>query len=156
MGSTFNKVAYDPTKDVVVKFYASWDGKSSDLAPEFLTAAKHFLSDPSVLFGEVDIMKNEMEGIDTKDFPKVILFKAGGNGRENVEYKGEMEADKIIAFVEANRGSKLGDSEELWSVCLSHARCRFARSASMVSESREKRGNQIGKIVSISVIEQFN
>ena len=44
--------------DVVVKFYASWDGKSNDLAPEFLTAAKHFLKDSSILFGEVDIMKN--------------------------------------------------------------------------------------------------
>ena len=104
--------------DVVVKFYASWDGKSNDLAPEFLAAAKHFVKDSSVLFGEVDVMKNEMEGIDTKEFPKVILFKAGGNGRESVEFKGEMETYKIIAFVEANRGSKLGDSEELWSVCL--------------------------------------
>ena len=118
MGSTFSKMVYDPSMDVVVKFYASWDGKSSDLAPEFLAAAKHFVKDSSVLFGEVDVMKNEMEGIDTKEFPKVILFKAGGNGRESVEFKGEMEADKIVAFVEANRGSKLGDSEELWSVCL--------------------------------------
>ena len=96
-----------------MKFYASWDGKSSDLAPEFENAANHFLKDPSILFGEVDVMKNEMEGIDTKVFPRVILYKAGGNGKDSVEFTGEMEADKIIEFVEANRGSKLGDSEEL-------------------------------------------
>ena len=53
-------MVYDPSMDVVVKFYASWDGKSSDLAPEFLAAAKHFVKDSSVLFGEVDVMKNEM------------------------------------------------------------------------------------------------
>ena len=113
MGKTFESLVYDPEKDVVVKYHASWDGKSSDLAPVFEEAANHFAGDKGVLFGAVDIMKNEMNGIEISEFPKIIMYKAGGNGRESVEFTGEMSLEEIIAFVDKNRRTKPMESDEL-------------------------------------------
>ena len=104
---------YDPAKDVVVKYHVSWDGKSSELAPVFEEAANHFANDKGVLFGAVDIMKNEMNGIEIPEFPKIILYKAGGNGRESVEFAGEMSPEEIIAFVEKNRRTQPVENDEL-------------------------------------------
>ena len=57
--------------------------------------------------------KNEMPGISSNDFPRVVLYKAGGNGRESVVYEGDFEADSLKRFVETNHHALAGESDEL-------------------------------------------
>ena len=107
-------MGYDRKKDVVVKLFAEWCGRSKDLEPVFEEAAKHFIRDPSIRFIAVDVTKNEMEGINGKEFPQVLLFKSGGDGKQRVDYKGNFEdVDELIRFVNENRESEGLHEDEL-------------------------------------------
>lgn len=102
VGTTFEQFVFDPTKDVVVKFYASWCGKSKDFEPIYEEVAMQYIRDQSILFTEFEATKNEVDGINITEFPTVILYKAGGNGRSSVIYTGTRELDDFKAFLEAN------------------------------------------------------
>lgn len=115
MGTTFEQFVFDPTKDVVVRFYASWCGKSKDFEPIYEEVAMQYIRDKSILFTDFEATKNEVEGYNITDFPTVILFKAGGNGRSTVVYSGSFETDDFKHFIEINHLSS--DNEELYSVC---------------------------------------
>ena len=113
VGTTFDRIVYDVRIDVVVRFFAAFDGKSKDLESVFEDVAKLYVKDTSIAFAEVDVTKNEMPGISSNDFPRVVLYKAGGNGRESVVYEGDFEADSLKRFVETNHHALAGESDEL-------------------------------------------
>lgn len=115
VGTTFEQFVFDPTKDVVVRFYASWCGKSKDFEPIYEEVAMEYIRDKSILFTDFEATKNEVEGYNITDFPTVILFKAGGNGRSTVLYSGSFETDDFKHFIRINHLSS--DSEELYYVC---------------------------------------
>lgn len=115
VGTTFEQFVFDPTKDVVVRFYASWCGKSKDFEPIYEEVAIEYIRDKSILFTDFEATKNEVEGYNITDFPTVILFKAGGNGRSTVLYSGSFETDDFKHFIRINHLSL--DSEELYYVC---------------------------------------
>ena len=113
VGTTFDRIVYDVRRDVVVRFFAAFDGKSKDLESVFEDVAKLYVKDTSIAFAEVDVTKNEMPGISSNDFPRVVLYKSGGNGRESVVYEGDFEADSLKRFVETNHHALAGESDEL-------------------------------------------
>ena len=113
VGTTFDRIVYDAKKDVIVRFFAAFDGKSKDLESVFEDVAKLYVKDTSIAFADVDVTKNEMPGISSNDFPRVILYRAGGNGRESVAYEGAFEEDSLKRFVETNHHSLTEESEEL-------------------------------------------
>ena len=104
VGTTFENVVFDPTKDVVVKFYASWCGKSKDFEPIYEEVAMQYMRDRSILFTEFESTKNEVAGITVNEFPTVIMYKAGGNGRSAIYYTGNRESDDFKTFIQENHG----------------------------------------------------
>ena len=113
MGTSFEKMVNAATKDMVVRFFAAFDGNSKDLEPVFEEVAASYLTDSSIAFAEMDVTKNEVEGVSSFDFPRVILYRVGGHGKDSVEYKGEFEPEALKAFVEENRSSPIASAEEL-------------------------------------------
>ena len=103
----------DATRDMVVRFFTAFDGKSKDLEPVFEEVAASYLMDSTIAFAEMDVTKNEAEGVSSFDFPRVILYRAGGHGKDTAEYKGEFETEALKAFVEENRAHHAADAEEL-------------------------------------------
>merc|ERR1712186_312538 len=59
VGSTFESIVKDPTKDVLVKFYAPWCGHCKKLAPVWDDLGKHYESNPNVVIAKFDATANE-------------------------------------------------------------------------------------------------
>lgn len=100
---------------------AAFDGKSKDLEPVFEEVAASYLKDSTIAFAEMDVTKNEAEDVSSFDFPRVILYRAGGHGKDTAEYKGEFETEALKAFVEENRAHHAADAESC--SCLSPLSC---------------------------------
>jgi len=52
--SNFDAIALDPTKDVLVEFYAPWCGHCKHLAPDYEKVAAAFVNEPNVVVAKVD------------------------------------------------------------------------------------------------------
>ena len=100
---------YDVKKTVVVKYYASWCGKSKDFEPVYEEVASLYSKDLSILFTEFEATKNEVEGIQVNEFPTVIVYKNGG--KTQIVYEGNREVDDFKEFIMKNHST--GESEEL-------------------------------------------
>lgn len=134
VGSSFERIVYDVKKNVLVRFYAPWDGKSADFEASYVEVATEFMFDSSVLFADFDQTKNEVDGFEFDHFPVFVLFKAGGNGREHVKYEGPLEKEALKQFVQTNMVRF--EESELCLVCCEHA-------VSSVLLEQWKRGNQM-------------
>lgn len=140
VGSSFDRIVYDTKKNVVVRFYAPWDGKSADFEASYVEVATEFISDSSILFADFDQTKNEVNGFEFDHFPVIILFKAGGNGREHVQYEGPLEKEALKQFVQTN--AVHFEESELYPVC-----CKQA--VESVVFVKWKRGNRMTEMVDI-------
>lgn len=139
VGSSFDRIVYDTKKNVVVRFYAPWDGKSADFEASYVEVATEFISDSSILFADFD-QTNEVNGFEFDHFPVIILFKAGGNGREHVQYEGPLEKEALKQFVQTN--AVHFEESELYPVC-----CKQA--VGSVVFVKWKRGNRMTEMVDI-------
>ena len=140
VGSSFDRIVYDTKRNVVVRFYAPWDGKSADFEASYVEVATEFISDSSILFADFDQTKNEANGFEFDHFPVIILFKAGGNGREHVQYEGPLEKEALKQFVQTN--AVHFEESELYPVC-----CKQA--VGSVVFVKWKRGNRMTEMVDI-------
>lgn len=111
MGTTFEEIVYNTKKNVVVRFFAPWCGKSSDFQPIYEEVAKSFLMDSSIMFTDFDMTKNEVDGFEYREFPVILFFK---KGKEYVMYQGELEKEPFQRFIEDNL---LSYESELSIVC---------------------------------------
>jgi protein disulfide-isomerase-like protein len=53
----FDQVVLDPTKDVLVEFYAPWCGHCKQLAPTYDKLATVFKQEPEVVIAKIDADK---------------------------------------------------------------------------------------------------
>ncbi|CAE7262187.1 pdi-2 [Symbiodinium sp. KB8] len=114
VGKSFEAVALDESKDVLVEFYAPWCGHCKALAPEYEKAAEHFEDVDSVVIAKVDATANEVDhpGVNVQGFPTLYFFPAGSN--TPVTFDGDRTADGIIEFINKNAASDISkDSEDL-------------------------------------------
>jgi len=101
---TFENVVEDPTKDVLVEFYAPWCGHCKALAPEYAQVAKFYASKPEVVIAAMDADAHRPpKGYDIQGFPTILLVRSGSHAP--VPYEGEREAADIIDWLEKQRRS---------------------------------------------------
>ena len=105
-----------------------------------MEVATEFISDSSILFADFDQTKNEVNGFEFDHFPVIILFKAGGNGREHVQYEGPLDKEALKQFVQTN--AVHFEESELYLVC-----CKQA--VGSVVFVKWKRGNRMTEMVDI-------
>jgi len=100
VGKTFDEIVLDPTKDVLVEFYAPWCGHCKNLAPKYDELGKEFEHIESVVIAKVDSTENDTPA-DIKGFPTLLFYPA--NDKENpITYQGERSKQALSDFVREN------------------------------------------------------
>jgi len=109
VGTTFDRIVMDSTKDVLVEFYAPWCGHCKTLAPKYEELGKSFADVDSVVIAKVDATANDTPA-DISGFPTLILYPA--NDKSNpVTYSGDRTAEAIGSWLRSS-ASTLGGSPQ--------------------------------------------
>ena len=103
VGTEFEKLVLDPTKDVFVKFYAPWCGHCKSLAPHWEDLGKHFADSANVVIAKFDATENEAEGVEVESYPTLIFYPR--DNKAGVKYEGERELEPLKTWVKENAPS---------------------------------------------------
>lgn len=113
VGTNFDEIAFDKTKDVLVEFYAPWCGHCKKLSPIYDELAEAFKDNEKIVVAKIDSTANELEHTQIQSFPTLKLYKAESN--EVVEYNGERTLEGLTKFLESGgeygRGAPDSDEE---------------------------------------------
>jgi protein disulfide-isomerase A1 len=99
VGSTFGRVVKDPTKDVMVEFYAPWCGHCKKLEPVYREVAKRVERVSTLIIAKMDATANDAEGVDVEGFP-TIKFWAASKKDEPLEYDGDRDVESFVGWLE--------------------------------------------------------
>ncbi|CAH2090951.1 unnamed protein product [Euphydryas editha] len=99
VASNFDEVVFDPTKKVLVEFYAPWCGHCKQLVPIYEKLAEHFEKDEDVVIAKIDATANELEHTKITSFPTIKFY---GKDNQVREYSGERTLAALTQFVESD------------------------------------------------------
>jgi protein disulfide-isomerase A1 len=99
VAKNFDSIVKDPTKDVLVEFYAPWCGHCKTLAPIYENMATMLAPIKSIVIAKMDATANDVDAkYNVKGYPTIKLFP--GNNKENpVDYEGDRSMADIIGFM---------------------------------------------------------
>lgn len=109
VASNFDSVALDPTKDVLVEFYAPWCGHCKQLAPIYDKVGEHFKDNPDIVVAKMDSTINELEHTKITSFPTLKLYPKGDN--KVIEYNGPRTFEGLTKFLETGGADEAGVEE---------------------------------------------
>lgn len=101
---TFDKIAYDPTKTVIVAFTAQWCGHCKNLKPTFEKVADIYRYDSdSVVLAEVDtsgIGTSELiRRFSIQNLPTILVFPDDDSITEPIKYPGGRSAENFVEAI---------------------------------------------------------
>jgi len=97
VGTNFDRIVLDASKDVMVEFYAPWCGHCKTLAPKYEELGKALADSPSIVIAKVDATANDTPA-DISGFP-TLLFYPSNDKKNPVTYNGERTAEAIGAWI---------------------------------------------------------
>lgn len=116
--SSFDKVALDSTKDVLVEFYAPWCGHCKSLAPTWEKLAKVYDNEKDVVIANVNADLAENKGLAAKygvtGFPTLKFFPKGDKSGQ--DYNGGRNLGDLVTFVNEKAGTQRGENGDLTDV----------------------------------------
>merc|ERR1719356_614999 len=98
VGSTFEAVVKDPTKDVLVEFYAPWCGHCKKLEPIYREVANRLDALDTLVIAKIDATANDVEGVDVEGFPTIKFWPADQKD-EPLDYDGDRDEESIVAWL---------------------------------------------------------
>jgi len=99
VAKSWKDIVLDPTKDVLVEFYAPWCGHCKKLAPVYDKLAKKLLDiNPNMVLAKMDATANEVEGHQIGSFPTLKLFTTK-NKKKPEEFKGDKTEEGILTWL---------------------------------------------------------
>ena len=102
VGSTFEDIVFDKTKDVLIEFYAPWCGHCKNLEPKYKQLAKKFKKYQDLVIAKFDATSNDAPPeFEFKGFP-TIFFVPAGELNNVVKYEGGREVGDFTTFLEEN------------------------------------------------------
>jgi protein disulfide isomerase len=74
VGTNYDRIVNDPTKDVLVKYYAPWCGHCKSLAPIWEDLGSHVDAINDLVIAKFDATANEVAGVSVKGYPTLIFY----------------------------------------------------------------------------------
>ncbi|KAJ1994736.1 protein disulfide-isomerase precursor [Dimargaris cristalligena] len=97
----FEKIVMDPTKDVLIEFYAPWCGHCKKLAPIWEELGEKYAEHDSIVIAKIDGQDNDVPvrpaDFQIQGFPTIKLVKRNSN--DVVEYKGDRSLESFEEFL---------------------------------------------------------
>lgn len=102
----FDSIVKDPTKNVLVKFYAPWCGHCKSLAPIFDKVADDYAFESDVIIAKLDAdaHKSIKDKVDISGFPTLKFYPKGENA-EVIDYDGDRSQEAFLAFINEKAGT---------------------------------------------------
>jgi len=107
VASTFNEIVNDPTKDVLIEFYAPWCGHCKSLAPKYDELAERLKDEDDIVIAKMDATANDVpKQFEVRGFP-TIFFSPKGSKSSPKSYEGGREVDDFIKYLARESSSPL-------------------------------------------------
>lgn len=102
--SNFEAIVKDPTKFVLVEFYAPWCGHCKSLAPTYEKLAQVYEGEDSVVIANLDATENREIGqeYDVSGFPTIKYFPQNNKG--GMTYESGRSLDSFVSFINEKTG----------------------------------------------------
>jgi len=103
VGTTFESIVNDPTKDVMLEIYAPWCGHCKQLAPIYKKLGKRFSPVESVVIAQMDGTANEHPSLASmvEGFPTILFYPAGEN-KEPMKVEGGRTVKELAKYLKEN------------------------------------------------------
>lgn len=98
VGKSFDQIVMDPTKDVLVEFYAPWCGHCKKIAPIYEELAGNMKHNTNLIIAKMDSTANEVEAVSIQGFPTIKFFPA--NNKSNpIDFNGDRTVEGFTKFL---------------------------------------------------------
>jgi protein disulfide-isomerase A1 len=99
VGSQFEEIVMDTSKDVFVKFFAPWCGHCKSLAPKWEQLGEH-VTGSNLVIADFDATENEAEGVAIQGYPTLKFYPRDNKG--GIDYNDGREYDDLVAWLAEN------------------------------------------------------
>ena len=110
VGTEYEKIVLDPTKDVLVKYYAPWCGHCKKLAPVWDELGEHYKDNSDVVIAKFDATANEADGVEIRGYPTLKWYPKGNKEGEN--YEGERDLESFKKFIDEQTEKKPTETKQ--------------------------------------------
>lgn len=113
VGKTFEQIVEDPTKDVLIEFYAPWCGHCKQLEPKYQELGKKFKKADNVVVAKIDATANDFprERYQVSGYPTIFFVPAKAKA-EPRKYEGAREVSAMYKFIKKHAKSSFGDKKK--------------------------------------------
>ena len=102
VGSNFDKIVLDETKDVLIELYAPWCGHCKALEPTYKKVAQKYKDEPNLVIAKLDATANDVPvEYKASGFPTIFFAPKGGKLKP-IKYEGARELSDFVKFLEEN------------------------------------------------------
>lgn len=99
VGETFDEIVNDPTKDVLIEFYAPWCGHCKTLEPKFNELGEKLKDVKDVVIAKMDATANDAPPpFEVQGFP-TLYWAPMGNKDSPKKYQGGREVNDFVEFI---------------------------------------------------------
>jgi len=113
VGKNFKEIVEDPTKDVLIEFYAPWCGHCKTLAPKWDELGTKFEGDSGITIAKMDATANDPPSqFQVQGYPTLYFVPANAKSSPK-KYEGGREVKDFVDYLKKNRTTKPAKKEEL-------------------------------------------
>ncbi|CCK70693.1 protein disulfide isomerase EUG1 KNAG_0F00210 [Huiozyma naganishii CBS 8797] len=112
-----DEIVHDANRDVIVRYYASWDVHSKSMEPLYNELADIFAQDEStrdkILFVDVDAGSNDILAFPVTSYPTIAMYPAGSES-EPIVQQGPKTGKFLLSFIQNSGAHKLSGQEQYY------------------------------------------
>jgi protein disulfide-isomerase A1 len=111
VGKSFDEIVMDPTKDVLVEFYAPWCGHCKKLTPIYEELAKNLKHNTNLIIAKMDSTANETDAVSIQGFPTIKFWPANKKS-EPMDFNGDRTVEGFTKFLTENSANAVTPTKE--------------------------------------------